>query len=323
MSVVAGCLLFDGAMLAADCRITFQHRSGHNIRVDYAQKVFAVAPGTAIGFVGDVKAGSVILQELLRQVRFRRRQHPISLHLWMPRLFRSIYSRLYGDSPPNVAFMVASSMYDQVNYVERETVAELARHIGFGKSVIQRNWMPRVLIDILSTPASFEWVGIPGTHRGLLYTMRSPIFEPELIRPLHFAAIGSGEGVSSSIAELHDMIVASQPGNPHMETMWFRTAIEQFMRDNNVPTVGGLYPIIRVKGREVEMRGMSAEIPVGGTRIELTIKDRRWIQRNVSTGKEIQLLYPWEIPNSEMNERLFNDLEEAYKRFRSPEAGYT
>ncbi len=55
MSVVAGCLLIDGVLIAADTRITYTRANGSSVFVDNALKIFPFAPGTAVGYVGVVK----------------------------------------------------------------------------------------------------------------------------------------------------------------------------------------------------------------------------------------------------------------------------
>lgn len=46
VSVVAGCSLFNGVLLTADCRITYTEPGGRQHHTDVAQKVFFVAPMT-------------------------------------------------------------------------------------------------------------------------------------------------------------------------------------------------------------------------------------------------------------------------------------
>ncbi len=268
MSVVAGCSLFDGVLLAADSRVTYTRQDGSETYVDNGQKLFAVAPGTAIGYVGNVLTASVLLRGLFLQLHQRRCQDPISLGMWMPRLFRAAYARIANQSRP-IVFVVASALRDRINFVERAAVVGLVRRIGFSESPIRRNWMPSVSVEILKTDPKYTHVGIPGTSAGLLYVMRAPHFTPEHHKPLQFVAVGSGEGAFHEIAKLYDMIVAGDPGNASVETMWFRTAIEDFIEENAIRSVGGLYPVIKVTGRDDQMIGLSTEIPVGGTRIEL------------------------------------------------------
>jgi len=317
MSVVAGCALFDGVLLAADCRMTIQRPGTGEVYVDNVQKLFPVAPGTAIGFVGDLEISSVLLRLLLTQVRDRRRQDPVSISTWLPRLFRGAYLSLkerIGER--DVAFMVASALRCRLNVVDREAVAEIVRRIGFGESPAKRNWMPGILVEILKTPAEYKHIHIPGTSLSVLYVMRSPNFEVQPYRPLQFAAIGSGELVFEEIAKYHDMIVAGQVGNSFMEASSFRDAINIFIRDKKIQSVGGLFPVLKVTGAQIEHIGISTEIPVGGTKIKLTIKEGRWIQQNLSTGKEMQLLPPWEVTPVETENRVFDDLADAFRRFR-------
>jgi hypothetical protein len=83
MSVVAGCSLFNGVLLAADCRATIRVQNKPDIHSDNVLKVFALLPHTAIGFVGDIDIASFLLQCLLTKLRKRRRNDPISLSLFV------------------------------------------------------------------------------------------------------------------------------------------------------------------------------------------------------------------------------------------------
>ncbi len=60
---------------------------------------------------------------------------------------------------------------------------------------------------------------VPGTVAGLLYTLRSPKFEPHYHPPLTYCAIGSGNGAISEIAATADWLLAGQPGNDLIERM--------------------------------------------------------------------------------------------------------
>jgi len=213
--------------------------------------------------------------------------------------------------------MVASVLKDRPNVVDREAVAELVRYISFGKSPVQRNWMPGILVEILKTPDKYRAIAIPGTSRGILYVMRSPSFEVEHYRSLQFAAIGSGESTIEEIVRYHDAILALEPGNALVEALQFCEAIRRFVEERKIRTVGGLYPTLKITGQGTELLGYSTEIPVGGTKIELTIEAGGWIQRNLTTGKEIKLLLPWEIQDKDSRDDLvFEDLNEAYRQFR-------
>lgn len=321
MSVVAGCSLFDGVLLAADCRATIRRRGYPDIYADNVQKLFFVFPHTAIGFVGDIDVASALLVPLLEQSRRRRRADPINFSAWAPRLFRREFSAFTSrEGERNVVFMVASVLTDRENIVERQAVVDLVNYIVFGNSPIQRNFIPDILVRILRTlpqDTHNTHIQIPGTSMGMLYIMRSPNFEIERINTLSFAAIGSGESVYEEIVRYRDSILALEPGNSFIESTRFRETIRQFIDDRSIETVGGLYPAMKITGRGTEFLGQSITIPVGGTNIQLIYRDWRWYQRNNTYGREIMLLYPWEIrPETIRRDHTFNDLNIAFREFR-------
>lgn len=319
MSVVAGCSLFDGVLLAADCRVTIQRQQVPDVHLDCAQKIFPLTPNTVLGFVGDVGAASLLIREMWRQLRKRKRQDAISLAAWLPRFFRSAYGQSQAKlGSKQIAFMVASVIRDRPNAVEREAVVKLVNHIGFGASAFKRNWMPDILVRILQTDPKYKFIRIPGTSMGMLYVMESPLFEPQSVPPLNFAAIGSGGGSMVKIADYHDMIVAGEPGNAFIESTFLRDAINDFLAESKLASVGGLLPIVKVTGNGVEALGFGFEMPDEGIKIGLGFdqSDNRWIQRNSTTGKEMPLLYPWEIPLTQTKSKTFNDFLDAQRQFR-------
>jgi hypothetical protein len=214
--------------------------------------------------------------------------------------------------------MVASVIKGRPNVVERKVVEDLVKYITFGKSPISRNWIPSFLIDIMQVPSKFRWVSIPGTSTGMLYVVRSPVFDIEAYPPLSFAAIGSGQSSIEEITKYQDAILALEPGNSFSESSQFRQVLQHFIDERRIQSVGGLYPVLKVTSRGVEHIPMGTEIPVGGTRIELVFESGRWIQRNVSTAKEVPILTPWEFVRSKITKpQTFDDLSETFRDFRS------
>jgi hypothetical protein len=136
-------------------------------------------------------------------------------------------------------------------------------------------------------------------------------------RPLQFAAIGSGESALEEITKYQDAILALEPGDSFVESSQFRQVIQHFIDERKIQSVGGLYPVLKVTGKGVEHITMGTEIPVGGTRLELAFENGRWIQKNLSTGKQIPILMPWELVKNHITKaRTFNDLNEAYRNFK-------
>jgi hypothetical protein len=88
-------------------------------------------------------------------------------------------------------------------------------------------------------------------------------------------------------------------------------AIQHFIKQKDLPTVGGLCPIVKITGEKTEAFANSIETPVSGTKIQLAYENDRWIQKNVTTGKEIPLSLPREINStSERQDRRFDDLKD-------------
>lgn len=159
MSVVAGCSLFDGVLLAADCRATVQYLNQTALYSDNVLKVIAIHPNTAISFVGDINIAAHLLEKLLVNFKNRSRKDPISLSRWLPRFFRHEYQRFtsrFGER--TIIFMIASVIKGRPNVVERKAVEELVKYIGFGHSPIQRNFMPSILIEIMKLPSKFQFL---------------------------------------------------------------------------------------------------------------------------------------------------------------------
>lgn len=316
MSVVVGCSFFDGVMLASDCRGTIKHRDGSISHSDNVQKLFALTPTTSVGFVGDIELAGIMLRYCISQTWKRNRKDAVSLANWLPRFFRAVYYAktkhigFFGQ----IAFIVASVITDRPNVIEREKVVKIMNRIMKGESPVQRNWLTDVIVNILKTPANVKYVRLIDQPTCLLYVLQPPDFIPQHLMPLDFAAIGSGQEVVIEIDRYHDIIFAGEVGNPFMESLHLTECMRSFIRKQNIETVGGLYPCLKINKDGTKFLGSSSEIPVGGTKVNLEY-DRmgRWIQRNLTTGKTIQLLFPWEVYKED---GCFDDLDDALESMR-------
>lgn len=301
MSVIAGCSLFDGLLIGSDCRVTITKPGKPEIYTDNCQKLYAIADTSVIGFVGDLRPASQILQAMFIQLPHKR-QDGASLLGWLPRLFRHEYAKSGATQP--IAFMVASCLLGRLNVVEREAVVRLMNQFIAKK----RTWGPAILAQLLMVPPQCSQIAIPGTCCGLLYTMHAPDFQPRLYRPLQFVAIGSGRCLEEDIEEKQDMIFACDPGNYHMEGIWFREAIQRFLKRKNVPSVGGLFPVMKVDRNGVLCLGQRTRSTPSGLHVELIPADDGWIQTNCVTGKQIKLVNPWEVDAQLSSSRTVDDL---------------
>ncbi len=326
MSVIAGCSLFDGVILLADCRVTVKRLGKQDIYCDNVQKLFPLTPSTALGFVGDLETATPIIRELHRQINLSIRQnknnrlHPLRILKWLPRYFRSSYSQLAKrKNVSRVDFMAGSVILDRANVIERSKVVEIMERFRLGKLSAQRNWMPNILVQIMKTPGNSKHVILSDIPGNLLYYMQSPDFIPQHLNPLEYAAIGSGEETVIEMDRNVDWIFAGDVGNSFFEGSALRQTVSSFIERNPITSVGGMYPVIKINRQGAEFLGYSSTIPVGGPKFELGINsDGRWFQKNHATGKEIKLLLPWEIESKKLqNDERFDDLRDALNRFRT------
>lgn len=320
MSVVAGCSLFDGVILLADCRATICWPQKPKVYVDNVQKIFPISPYTALGFVGDIIIASKVIESVYKCIptcKSPYRYHPIKLLEWFPRFFRYKYKAECKNNTSSVVFMVASVIPDRPNIIKRSKVVMLMERFRKNELSRQRNWLPQLLVDILRAPT--ENIILPDFPYGLIYEMKSPDFIPRFINPLEYSAIGSGEGAQKTIDRDADWIFASDIGNTFIESMGLRDAVSSFIESEQIEDVGGLYPCIKINKKGLEMVGQKAVIPVGGTEIELAVNSNmQWVQRNRNLGKEVKIQLPWEIDFSQYHSNvIFNDLKETMDQFRA------
>lgn len=317
MTVVAGISLFDGVMMAADCRITVKAKGRKDIHSDTLQKIIPITNRLAAGFCGDIETAARIFREMFRQLKYRKRRNPISLLSWLPRFFKSIYRQLskrYNARP--VHFMLASTSRDRFNVVKREKIVEIVQNMVKGTGKMIHNSIPDLFIQILRTSPAVEQVVLQGTTAGLLYTLKAPDFRLNRVDPLEFAAIGSGEKSLHEIRRSADWILGSGPGNELMESLGLQGAINDFVETSGLDDIGGMYTCVKVDRRGIVCIGTNSGFP--GQRISMKYdnKSRKWRQHNEQTGKIIPLLLPWEINIRQLTiNQTFNDHKDGMRLF--------
>jgi hypothetical protein len=215
-----------------------------------------------------------------------------------------------------VAFMVGSVISGRQNVVERHKVVELFKTIGFGRSSIQRKFVPDIVMRVMMTPSENKWIAIPGSIKGLLYTLSSPSFLPTHYAPLSYCAIGSGQGATREISKIADWLLAGQPGNDITDMLALTEAVSEFCAAEGIESVGGTFPCLKLDQRGVGCLGHSMGLPGKRISLEFDPSMRRWLQKNESTGKQLQLLLPWEIVRRTIRtDQRFDDWRDAVRAF--------
>jgi len=241
MSVVAACSLLEGILMGADCRVAFRQPGCEEVFIDNCLKLFEIGESSAIGFVGSLPLASQIVRALFKQAP-NRRTDPVSLHNWLPRLFRFECAKFSQFPRVQVSYLVASTIPSHGNIIERQAAVDLLNYMFFSTDrKTKSGWFDAKLISLLNTPQDAKWIGIPAP-RNLLYRLDSRDFTRRRYMPLNFVAIGSGEKIKEKIANIREMIFAAHVGNYHMEMIWLGTAMETYLKEVDEKTVGGPVP---------------------------------------------------------------------------------
>lgn len=179
MSVIAGCSLFNGVMLAADCRVTIPHKQAQPLPIycDIAQKLFTLTNNCAIGFVGDLDVASHLLCKLFDRIKGIKRRDATSLEHWLPRFLRYSFEKLKRErASGNVEFMVAAVIPEKPNVIDRQSVVDIMEVFRKGTGPSKRTWMPGILLEIIKTDPAEKFVELLDCPKSLLYTMKCPRF---------------------------------------------------------------------------------------------------------------------------------------------------
>ncbi len=151
----------------------------------------------------------------------------------------------------------------------------------------------KVLLRAQETGA--KWVALSDTYAPRILVMKSPHFRPEYGGPLSFAAIGSGapvilKGIRERAADLFG-------AEPAFTGIRLEIAISAECARAGISTVGGLRPTYEISSRGLIPMPQSSQKRAGDPDeevIELNYAGHaRWVQRNVTTGKEVEIVEPW------------------------------
>ena len=303
MSVVAGCSLLDGVILGADCRVTYEDTRGGLTYRDTVQKLVAVTPQNAIGFVGHITTASDLIGSMLKMCHRLERYNPITLLNWLPRHFKRRFKNLNGAE--KVIFMVGSVIRDRPNIVEKAAAVRMVHDAFTSRPRGSINGLSPVLFQIMTFPSPY--VVLPNEPWGMLYTMESPDFEPRHYKPLDYVAIGTGQEMQQFIGQVSDQIFSGMPMQ-HGDASWLGRSMNHFLRRKNIESVGGMFPMVKLhRSGATHITRRTCQLPNGPAH-ELAFENDRWVQRNITTGYEVKLALPWELDQSIRTDHKFDDL---------------
>ena len=284
MTLVAGVLLPDGVLLAADCRLTVEFPSRPRFVVDDVQKVAPLGESTAMGFSGDLRSVSYLFGQLFGPPGQGRRLDGVSIRRWLPRFFRDRYARLrrlHALGP--CSFVVASTVKGRPQRVLWRDVARWA-HSDERRSnyLLMRVWNKQA--------DGSGSVTVPGSSFGLMYVLESPNFVPRDFRPLEFCAIGSGSGDAiRSMRRYASHLFSDHPGHA---AGWFMEAMANALAGSGEATIGGMFVTLALANGE--MRAMVNDTKQSSAAPALVIENGRFALVEPRTGRRILLRRPGE-----------------------------
>jgi len=152
-----------------------------------------------------------------------------------------------------------------------------------------------------------RYVVLSNEPMGMLYTMRSPDFKPRHYNPLDYLAIGSGHEMQEFIGQVSGQIFSGMPMQ-HGDASWLGRSMNHFLRKKNIESVGGMFPMIKLqKPGAIHVTRQVCQLPNGPAH-ELAFQNDRWVQRNITTGYEVELALPWELDQSIRTNQRFDEV---------------
>ena|SRR5579862_1279330 len=297
MSVVAGCALLDGLILGADSRVTFEAQGTYR---DTLQKLVFITDHTVLGFVGDVSTAAYLLKSMRNALGNRR--NAVILRHWLPRFFAYEFGRFRNAA--GITFMVGSVIPGRPNVFKKAAAAQMVLSAVNSRPTGSINGISPTFLQIMNAPT--EKVCLLDEPQGLLYTMQSPDFNVRSYEPFNAVAIGSGGGLQEKMLEVSDQIFFGTI--PNHDVNWLGRSMNHFLRANNIESVGGSFPIVKITSAGIIPMARSTVLIKKGVAYELTYERDRWVQRNGATGEEIRLSLPWEIDQTIRTDHRFDDL---------------
>jgi hypothetical protein len=101
-----------------------------------------------------------------------------------------------------------------------------------------------------------------------------------------------------------------------VESMALRDAVSEFVATEGIDSCGGMFPCLKIDHRGGAFLGGSMGIPPNRISLRFDDANRRLVQQNEGTGKEVPLLLPWEIDARALRKDLrFDDWQDAVRAF--------
>lgn len=269
MTVVIGQHFFQGIVVIADSRSSIQRDGSAIPWRDNTQKIFFLAGNLIISFAGDVEFAGTIISFIARQIEVKPKLGLLNVFVdKCPKLIKYAYDILTkekGERP--VSFILAGMDSSRPEQIKDEQ----------GKLI-----------------------GYTGIYDKKILKISSPYFTPQYVTVSNpFVVMGSGAlGVKGLEADFKKMQFGQELPSLDYQASLMEIALRNKIRSLGISTVGGLSQIAIIDNqgpRFQQYKGKRQPFDAGDLDVEMLIKNGRFIQRDLKTGKEVMLLYPPEV----------------------------
>jgi hypothetical protein len=199
------------------------------------------------------------------------------------------------------ASLEATSKYDANNYVMMRLVTVLPHRTETYQSADGR--INIVAVHDAQTDDTFE---IPGSTAGLLYSMRSPDFQPEFCDVLESVAIGSGGVLAKDVLRTYYPYLDSRP--PGEVISGFIDAMVNYLAEVAPYDVGGMFLVGELSRGHVHSIGLELNVSGKSQPVTVSVQAGRFVVTD-TTGHITPLLWPAEIVGqTPWRESVFTDI---------------
>jgi len=274
MTLIYSQQFVQGIVLVADNRASKPIGNGkYDPWRDNTQKIFRIKEHIFISFCGDIEFAGAIIGFLIHQANERSELgNLLVFHKKGPKLIKFAYEQLSKDlnRRPDVDFIVAG-----IDFRRPETVTENGKFAGYMAGIFEKRTFKISCPSFEITESNFF------NNPSLISGSGTPALDEKMAKGLQ--GLYNFNGMST--LEYHGMLIADSLKNKSEEL--------------GISSVGGLFQIVTIDqsgSRFIGYKSRSKEHKDPLTLdLEMTIRNGKWVQRDLKTGTEIALLSPPEV----------------------------
>lgn len=281
MSVVIGFSFPEEAIIVSDSRISFVNGNIVRSSKDNLRKVFALTPQLAIGFVSNnVNLTHKIIAKLEDYIK-KEAKVKVVYHLLqkLPKVAEYEYKKLIKNIkvPPPMEFIYAGILADRSLTVPEPIIMNM---LGSGA-------VPEPIGRALMTMRNGYLTMAPPTP--VIMKQTFPLGKVSNLGVYTFGAIGSGASIEKVFEkEYRNLLMAEPAPIGTFRSNLIRLICDEFIKDSNIPTIGGTIQVLRINVKGVSAVHASFNRIFSDSSIKkissIEFDGEKWIRNNYETG---------------------------------------